>query len=78
MIATLLVNADKSIQSGEEELIAVWQKNTDALRTRHPPKIEFFDHYILILYCGIVSINDRLDFTHQQICIFVHCCPVKG
>lgn len=43
----------------------------DALRTRHPPKIEFFDEQIFILYRGIESINDTLDFNHQQLALFV-------
>lgn len=43
----------------------------DALRTRHPPKIEFFDEQLFILYRGIANINGPLDFTHQQIGLFV-------
>lgn len=43
----------------------------DALRTRHPPKIEFFDEQIFILYRGIESINGTLDFDHQQLALFV-------
>lgn len=43
----------------------------DALRTRHPPKIEFFDEQLFILYRGISNINGPLDFTHQQLALFV-------
>ena len=43
----------------------------DALRARHPPKIEFFDEQLFILYRGIAKINGPLDFTHQQIGLFV-------
>ncbi|MFT5717564.1 MAG: magnesium transporter [Oleiphilaceae bacterium] len=43
----------------------------DALRTRHPPKIEFFDEQFFILYRGIKSINGSLDFDHQQLALFV-------
>jgi magnesium transporter len=43
----------------------------DALRTRHPPKIEFFDEQLFILYRGISKINGPLDFTHQQIALFI-------
>lgn len=43
----------------------------DALRTRHPPKIEFFDDQLFILYRGIAEIHGALDFTHQQIGLFI-------
>ncbi len=43
----------------------------DALRSRHPPKIEFFDEQIFILYRGIENINGSLDFEHQQLALFI-------
>tara|TARA_R110002072_G_scaffold172728_4_gene327037 strand:+ start:6008 stop:6973 length:966 start_codon:yes stop_codon:yes gene_type:complete len=43
----------------------------DALRTRHPPKIEFFEEQFFILYRGIESIHGTLDFDHQQLAMFV-------
>jgi magnesium transporter len=39
----------------------------DALRTRHPPKIEFFANHIFILYRGIAVAGDDLEFRRQQI-----------
>ena len=43
----------------------------DALRKRHPPKIETFDEQIFILYRGISEIKDSLLFEHQQIAFFI-------
>ena len=43
----------------------------DTLRPRHPPKIEFFDEQLFILYRGIKNIHGSLDFNHQQIALFV-------
>ncbi|MBC3767736.1 magnesium transporter CorA family protein [Neptunicella marina] len=43
----------------------------DALRARHPPKIEFFDEHIFILYRGVLAINADLDITHLQLAFFV-------
>ncbi|SHK79069.1 magnesium transporter CorA family protein [Halomonas caseinilytica] len=38
----------------------------DAQRDRHPPKIEEFDDHTLILYRGISSFDDELDYVPQQ------------
>ncbi|MFM9269595.1 magnesium transporter CorA family protein [Halomonas elongata] len=38
----------------------------DAHRDRHPPKIEEFDDHTLILYRGISSFDDELDYVPQQ------------
>lgn len=43
----------------------------DALRKRHPPKMEVFSEHIFMLYRGISHINDNLEFDHQQIAFFV-------
>lgn len=43
----------------------------DALRKRHPPKLEMFDDYAFILYRGILEVRDVLDFEHQQIAFFI-------
>lgn len=43
----------------------------DALRKRHPPKLEQFEDYVFILYRGILEVKDVLDFEHQQIAFFV-------
>jgi len=43
----------------------------DALRKRHPPKIEFFDDYLFILYRGIAEVNGELDFEPLQLALFV-------
>lgn len=43
----------------------------DTFRERHPPKIEFFDNYIFILYRGITHFDKNLAITHQQIAFFV-------
>lgn len=43
----------------------------DALRERHPPKIELFDDYIFMLYRGIVAQDNNLRFEHLQISMFI-------
>ncbi len=43
----------------------------DALRDRHPPKLETFDSHLFILYRGIRNVGDRLDFSYQSIGFFV-------
>lgn len=43
----------------------------DALRTRHPPKIELFEKYTFILYRGILQVDEVIDFQHQQIAFFI-------
>lgn len=43
----------------------------DTLRHRHPPKIEYFDDQIFILYRGIHQVVDTLAFEHQQIAFFI-------
>lgn len=43
----------------------------DALRLRHPPKIESFEDYTFILYRGILSINDELEYKPCQLACFV-------
>lgn len=43
----------------------------DALRLRHPPKVEYFENRLLVLYRGIRSNPENLVFEHQQIAFFV-------
>jgi magnesium transporter len=43
----------------------------DALRERHPPKIELFTDYIFMLYRGIIANDDGLRFAHLQISMFI-------
>lgn len=43
----------------------------DALRKRHPPKLEMFEDYAFILYRGILNVEDVLTFDHQQIAFFI-------
>ncbi|MEH6587057.1 MAG: magnesium transporter CorA family protein [Halioglobus sp.] len=44
---------------------------SDSFRLRHPPKIEPFEHSTFILFRGISKIQGTLDFSHQQIGIWV-------
>jgi magnesium transporter len=44
---------------------------SDALRERHPPKIELFNDYIFMLYRGIIANDDGLRFAHLQISMFI-------
>ena len=44
---------------------------TDALRERHPPKIEDFDDHVFILYRGIKSFDDGLNHEGQNISFFI-------
>lgn len=43
----------------------------DALRDRHPPKIEAFDNYTFLLFKGLSSVSETLDFTTLQLALFV-------
>ena len=38
----------------------------DAQRDRHPPKVEEFDHFTLLIYRGLKRFDDRLDVEHIQ------------
>ncbi len=44
---------------------------SDALRPRHPPKIEYFEREIFIVYRGIHRTGELLEFEHQQIAFFI-------
>lgn len=43
----------------------------DAMRLRHPPKVEHFDDQLFILYRGIASIPDDLVFEPRQVAFFI-------
>lgn len=43
----------------------------DALRTRHPPKIEYFSEHVFILYRGILDVGTNLNIKHLQIAFFI-------
>ncbi|HYQ71651.1 MAG TPA: CorA family divalent cation transporter, partial [Gammaproteobacteria bacterium] len=43
----------------------------DALRDRHPPKVEAFDTYTFLLFKGLSSVSETLDFTTLQLALFV-------
>lgn len=74
-----LPNVWLDIQTGDEEnvdeLLAKLGFHPlvikDALRKRHPPKIELFDQYIFILYRGILQVDEVIEFQHQQIAFFI-------
>ena len=44
---------------------------TDALRLRHPPKVEYFEDQIFILYKGVKEVHGDLVFDHQQVSFFI-------
>ncbi len=43
----------------------------DALRDRHPPKVEDFGNYTFLLFKGLSRLSDSLDFTTLQLALFV-------
>lgn len=43
----------------------------DALRKRHPPKVELFEDHFFILYRGMSEVRSHINFDHQQIAFFV-------
>jgi len=43
----------------------------DAMRKRHPAKVEYFDDNTFVLFRGINSIEDKLTLTPQQIGFFI-------
>lgn len=42
----------------------------DALRERHPPKVEIFEDNVFMLYRGIINTEEDLVFNHLQVAIF--------
>jgi magnesium transporter len=44
---------------------------TDAMRERHPPKIEFFDGNVFILLKGLAARTDEFEFRTIQIALFI-------
>ena len=43
----------------------------DALRKRHPPKLEHFPDYSFILFRGIAQLDDTLELSGQQLGIWI-------
>jgi magnesium transporter len=43
----------------------------DALRERHPPKVEAFENYTFLLFKGLSQVSETLDFTTLQLAQFV-------
>ena len=43
----------------------------DAMRKRHPPKVEYFSDNTFVLFRGITAIDDSLRLTPQQIAFFI-------
>ena len=43
----------------------------DALRDRHPPKVEAFENYTFLLFKGLSQVSENLDFTTLQLAQFV-------
>ena len=43
----------------------------DALRDRHPPKIEAFDEYTFILLKGLSEFTEDFEFSTIQLAIFI-------
>jgi magnesium transporter len=51
----------------------------DAQRTRHPPKVEWFQDYTFVLLKGLDAQSDTIDFGTIQIAVFVgaHFCVTR-
>lgn len=62
-------------RSAERELLASLGCHRlaieDAMRDRHPPKLEEFDDHIYILYRGIARFDDELHYEAQSISFFI-------
>jgi len=43
----------------------------DALRDRHPPKVEAFENYTFLLFKGLSKVSETLDFSTLQLAQFV-------
>jgi magnesium transporter len=43
----------------------------DAMRKRHPPKVEAFSDYTFLLFRGIAALGEDLDLEPQQLALFV-------
>lgn len=73
--AMIWVDIQASPSEAEKELLKSFGCHPlaikDAYRLRHPPKVEFFENQTFLLFRGISSFNDKLDFNHLQIALFV-------
>ncbi|MBA6297182.1 magnesium transporter CorA family protein [Colwellia sp. MB02u-9] len=72
---TLWIDLDNVELEEEKRLLTQFNCHplaiNDALRERHPPKIELFNDYIFMLYRGIIANDDGLRFGHLQISMFI-------
>ena len=72
---TLWIDLDNVELEEEKRLLTQFNCHplaiSDALRERHPPKIELFKDYIFMLYRGIVANDESLKFNHLQISMFI-------
>jgi magnesium transporter len=72
---TLWIDLDNVEKGQEKEILTQFGCHSlailDAQRDRHPPKIELFDNYIFLLYRGFVAKDNKLDFEHVQISMFI-------
>ena len=72
---TLWIDLDNVELEEEKKILAQFNCHplaiSDALRDRHPPKIELFQDYIFMLYRGIVANDESLKFNHLQISMFI-------
>ncbi|WP_220464210.1 magnesium transporter CorA family protein [Colwellia sp. MB3u-70] len=72
---TLWIDLDNVELEEEKRLLTQFNCHplaiNDALRERHPPKIELFNDYIFMLYRGIIANDDGLRFAHLQISMFI-------
>ncbi|MGB2739572.1 MAG: magnesium transporter CorA family protein [Cognaticolwellia sp.] len=72
---TLWIDLDNVELEEEKQLLTEFNCHplaiSDALRERHPPKIELFKDYIFMLYRGIVANDESLKFNHLQISMFI-------
>lgn len=72
---TLWIDLDNLELEEEKKILAQFNCHplaiSDALRDRHPPKIELFQDYIFMLYRGIVASDESLKFNHLQISMFI-------
>jgi magnesium transporter len=72
---TLWIDLDNVELEEEKQILTQFNCHplaiSDALRERHPPKIELFNDYIFMLYRGIIANDDGLRFAHLQISMFI-------
>jgi magnesium transporter len=69
------IDLEGAIGAGERQLLESFGASelsiVDAMRKRHPPKLEAFTDYSFVIFRGIRSLGEDLDLEPQQLALFL-------